>query len=145
MASLLPRSLLLRPVRHALARAPNRLLAARRGIAIVGNVPPMEPQKQRPQQQQLQQEPGEMAVGELEGASFRIEPLRRVGEDEKTMRARLVCTSSPFLFSSYHLATLELGLKLTFFGGCCQTNPVREEFSSPTSCSRPSRTSTCPR
>jgi succinate dehydrogenase assembly factor 2 len=32
-----------------------------------------------------------MAVGELEGASFKIEPLRRVGEDEKTMRARLVC------------------------------------------------------
>jgi hypothetical protein len=37
---------------------------------------------------------GELAVGELEGAKFRVEPLRRVGEDDKTMRARLVCTFS---------------------------------------------------
>jgi hypothetical protein len=39
-----------------------------------------------------------MAVGELEGAKFRIEPLRRTGEDAETMRARLTCTcttSSP--------------------------------------------------
>lgn len=33
----------------------------------------------------------DIGVGELEGAKFRIEPMRRVGEDEKTMRARLVC------------------------------------------------------
>lgn len=40
----------------------------------------------------------EMAVGELEGAKFRIEPLRRTGEDAETMRARLTCmciSSSP--------------------------------------------------
>ncbi|RMZ81694.1 hypothetical protein DV737_g2393, partial [Chaetothyriales sp. CBS 132003] len=30
-----------------------------------------------------------MGVGEIEGASFRVEPLRRVGEDSVTMRARL--------------------------------------------------------
>jgi len=53
-----------------------------RTMASVGNAPPMEPQKQRPR---------EFAVGELEGASFKVEPLRRVGEDDKTMRARLVC------------------------------------------------------
>ena len=35
---------------------------------------------------------GEMDVGELEGASFKVEPLRRTGEDANTMRARLVCT-----------------------------------------------------
>lgn len=35
----------------------------------------------------------EMQVGELEGAKFRIEPLRRVGEDAQTMRARLTCMS----------------------------------------------------
>lgn len=41
---------------------------------------------------------GEMGVGELEGAKFRVEPMRRVGEDDKTMRARLTCTFSfPFL------------------------------------------------
>lgn len=34
----------------------------------------------------------EFAVGELEGAKFRIEPLRRTGEDVDTKRARLVCT-----------------------------------------------------
>lgn len=37
---------------------------------------------------------GEMAVGELEGAEFKIEPLRRTGEDPETMRARLTCTFS---------------------------------------------------
>lgn len=33
----------------------------------------------------------EMAVGELEGAEFKIEPLRRTGEDTATTRARLTC------------------------------------------------------
>ncbi|KAI0864902.1 Flavinator of succinate dehydrogenase-domain-containing protein [Xylaria cubensis] len=84
MASL-PRTLF-RPARHALARsavrAPRALVV--RGMATVGNAPPMEPQKERPR---------EMAVGELEGATFTIEPIRRVGEDEKTMRARLVYQS----------------------------------------------------
>ncbi|KAI3342318.1 Flavinator of succinate dehydrogenase-domain-containing protein [Ustulina deusta] len=90
MASL-PRTIF-RPARHALvrsaaskARAPRVLgVSMARGMATVGNAPPMEPHKQRP---------GEMAVGELEGVTFTIEPLRRVGEDEKTMRARLVYQS----------------------------------------------------
>jgi hypothetical protein len=33
----------------------------------------------------------DLEVGELEGGSFRIEPLRREGEDANTMRARLLC------------------------------------------------------
>jgi hypothetical protein len=33
----------------------------------------------------------ELGVGELEGASFRVEPLRRTGEDASTTRARLLC------------------------------------------------------
>ncbi|KDN60116.1 hypothetical protein CSUB01_02775 [Colletotrichum sublineola] len=33
---------------------------------------------------------GELGVGEFEGIKFRVEPLRRVGEDERTMRARLL-------------------------------------------------------
>lgn len=37
--------------------------------------------------------PSELGVGEMEGASFRIEPLRRTGEDATTMRARLLCPS----------------------------------------------------
>jgi hypothetical protein len=39
---------------------------------------------------------GELGVGELEGAKFKVEPLRRTGEDANTMRARLLC---PFLSS----------------------------------------------
>lgn len=41
---------------------------------------------------------GELGVGELEGAKFKVEPLRRHGEDAETMRARLTCSfpaSSP--------------------------------------------------
>lgn len=34
----------------------------------------------------------DLDVGELQGATFKIEPLRRVGEDPATMRARLLCT-----------------------------------------------------
>jgi hypothetical protein len=34
----------------------------------------------------------EMGVGEMEGAKFRVEPLRRTGEDPNTMRARLLCS-----------------------------------------------------
>ena len=37
---------------------------------------------------------GELGVGELQGAKFKIEPLRRTGEDDATKRARLVCTFS---------------------------------------------------
>lgn len=35
----------------------------------------------------------DLEVGELQGATFKIEPLRRVGEDPATTRARLLCTS----------------------------------------------------
>lgn len=35
----------------------------------------------------------ELGVGEMEGASFKVEPLRRTGEDANTMRARLLCPS----------------------------------------------------
>lgn len=41
---------------------------------------------------------GEMGVGELEGAEFKIEPLRRTGEDPETMRARLTCAYHLFIF-----------------------------------------------
>ena len=37
----------------------------------------------------------ELDVGEMPGAKFRVEPLRRTGEDLNTLRARLLC---PFLF-----------------------------------------------
>jgi len=34
----------------------------------------------------------DLDVGEIEGGSFRVEPLRRTGEDLSTMRARLICS-----------------------------------------------------
>ena len=36
----------------------------------------------------------ELGVGEMEGGSFKVEPLRRTGEDAVTMRARLLCPFS---------------------------------------------------
>jgi hypothetical protein len=35
----------------------------------------------------------DLEVGELEESSFRVEPLRRTGEDTNTTRARLLCSS----------------------------------------------------
>lgn len=40
----------------------------------------------------------ELEVGEIEGAKFKVEPLRRTGEDGNTMRARLLC---PFFYMNY--------------------------------------------
>lgn len=34
----------------------------------------------------------DLGVGEMEGATFKVEPLRREGEDPATMRARLLCS-----------------------------------------------------
>lgn len=39
----------------------------------------------------------ELGVGEIKGGSFKVEPLRRSGEDANTMRARLLC---PLLLST---------------------------------------------
>ncbi|KAF2729858.1 putative succinate dehydrogenase assembly factor 2, mitochondrial, partial [Polyplosphaeria fusca] len=55
-----------------------------------------------------QTQDGELGVGELEGAKFRVEPLRRTGEDEGTMRARL-------LYQSRKRGTLESDLLLSTF------------------------------
>ncbi|KAL7936568.1 Flavinator of succinate dehydrogenase domain-containing protein [Trichoderma chlorosporum] len=52
--------------------------------------------------------PGELGVGELQGATFRVEPLRRVGEDDSTKRARL-------LYQSRKRGTLESDLLLSTF------------------------------
>ncbi|GKT50327.1 succinate dehydrogenase assembly factor 3, mitochondrial [Colletotrichum spaethianum] len=50
----------------------------------------------------------ELGVGEFEGIKFRVEPLRRVGEDERTMRARL-------LYQSRKRGTLESDLLMSTF------------------------------
>jgi len=38
----------------------------------------------------------DLDVGEMEGAAFRVEPLRRTGEDLSTIRARLLCSWTQF-------------------------------------------------
>lgn len=38
---------------------------------------------------------GELAVGELQGIKFRVAPIKRVGENDDTKRARLLCRCSP--------------------------------------------------
>ncbi|KAI1163000.1 Flavinator of succinate dehydrogenase-domain-containing protein [Nemania serpens] len=109
---------LIGPARRALALARSntskasapRILA--RSMATVGNTPPMEPQKQRPH---------EMAVGEFEGAGFTIEPLRRVGEDDKTMRARLV-------YQSRKRGILETDLLLSTFADARLPAMTREQM-----------------
>ncbi|KAK0720595.1 Flavinator of succinate dehydrogenase-domain-containing protein [Lasiosphaeris hirsuta] len=50
----------------------------------------------------------DLEVGELQGAKFKIEPLRRVGESPSTMRARL-------LYQSRKRGTLESDLLLSTF------------------------------
>jgi len=50
----------------------------------------------------------ELGVGEIEGGTFRVEPLRRTGEDPNTMRARL-------LYQSRKRGTLESDLLLSTF------------------------------
>lgn len=37
---------------------------------------------------------GELDVGQIEGGTFKVEPLRREGEDLNTLRARLLCPST---------------------------------------------------
>ncbi|KAL2071426.1 hypothetical protein VTL71DRAFT_12661 [Oculimacula yallundae] len=53
-------------------------------------------------------EAGEMGVGEMEGAKFKVEPLRRTGEDPNTMRARL-------LYQCRKRGTLESDLLMSTF------------------------------
>lgn len=89
---------------RALRPASRRILSARPVAAIAvparwqsNNSGPFDPV------------PGhEMAVGELEGAKFKIEPLRRTGEDAETMRARLT-------YQSRKRGTLESDLLLSTF------------------------------
>lgn len=84
----------------------------------------------------------EMGVGELEGAKFRIEPLRRTGEDAETMRARLTCKRpQPFVvvvassWGEIFFADMPAPAK--------QTSPASAAPSSRTSSSAPSPPPTC--
>jgi len=45
----------------------------------------------------------DLEVGELQGAEFKIEPLRRTGESPETMRARLLCMIYDCFLSPFSL------------------------------------------
>ncbi|KAK7951273.1 uncharacterized protein PG986_007001 [Apiospora aurea] len=63
----------------------------------------------------------DIGVGELEGAKFKIEPMRRVGEDDKTMRARLV-------YQSRKRGTLESDLLLSTFADAYLPQMTKEQM-----------------
>ncbi|KAF2854096.1 DUF339-domain-containing protein [Plenodomus tracheiphilus IPT5] len=66
----------------------------------------------------------ELGVGEMEGAKFKVEPIRRTGEDANTMRARL-------LYQSRKRGTLESDLLLSTFADAhlsTMSAPLLEQY-----------------
>ncbi|KAI1091862.1 DUF339-domain-containing protein [Rostrohypoxylon terebratum] len=124
-ASTIPRVLVRVTQRPASASATKRFLlyrplsstSARRADNFRGNLPPMEPHKQRAGQTE-----GDVQVGELEGTNFRIEPMKRQGEDDSTMRARLV-------YQSRKRGILETDLLLSTFADEYLPTMTREQMS----------------
>jgi len=51
----------------------------------------------------------DLDVGEIEGGKFRVEPLRRTGEDLSTMRARLICSSIALYDYRYDMTGADFG------------------------------------
>ncbi|KAI1389429.1 DUF339-domain-containing protein [Hypoxylon trugodes] len=125
VASILPRNMLrsVQRISSASSSAQRLLLqrplsssrALRAGVYAT-NPPPMEPHKQRDPQQAK-----ELGVGELEGTEFRVEPVRRVDEDDGTMRARLV-------YQSRKRGTLESDLLLSTFADAYLPTMTREQM-----------------
>ncbi|KAI1085241.1 DUF339-domain-containing protein [Whalleya microplaca] len=120
-SSIMSRSILRSAHRGIIASSPRFFSTTRSAFQtgtgpdfVAGNVPPMEPHKQRPQS-------SEVGVGELEGTDFHIEPVRRVGEDDKTMRARL-------LYQSRKRGILESDLLLSTFADKYLPSMTREQM-----------------
>ncbi|KAI1416103.1 DUF339-domain-containing protein [Hypoxylon sp. FL1857] len=119
-ASVIPRSVLRsvqRPAaRLSLLRRPLSSSRALRAGVFAPNPPPMEPHKQREPRRAA-----DIGVGELEGTEFRIEPMRRTGEDDSTMRARLV-------YQSRKRGILETDLLLSTFADEYLPKMTREQM-----------------
>ncbi|KAI5462395.1 Flavinator of succinate dehydrogenase-domain-containing protein [Mariannaea sp. PMI_226] len=76
------------------SRALRRPVAARQLLAAAAATAPIRSMSMTaPRRANDESQTGELGVGELQGAKFRIEPLRRVGENDDTKRARLVYQS----------------------------------------------------
>ncbi|KAI1207333.1 DUF339-domain-containing protein [Annulohypoxylon truncatum] len=121
-ASVLPRSIMRAAQRPSSTSAARQFLlyrplsstSVRRAGIFPGNLPPMEPHKQR-------SEEGDVQVGELEGTEFRIEPMKRNGENDSTMRARLV-------YQSRKRGILETDLLLSTFADEYLPTMTREQM-----------------
>ena len=79
-------------------KAPPELLSAVDPDFVPTDAVPKNTEKMTGQTQAGESDEGpsssaELGVGEMEGAEFKVEPLRRTGEDVNTMRARLLCPS----------------------------------------------------
>ncbi|KAL2017994.1 hypothetical protein VTK56DRAFT_1374 [Thermocarpiscus australiensis] len=99
----------LRPVTRVVGRSRQLLTLRQPVFCLISKRSESTASSQRnSHQQQQQQPPRDLEVGELQGAKFKIEPLRRVGEDPATMRARL-------LYQSRKRGTLESDLLLSTF------------------------------
>ncbi|KAI1380592.1 DUF339-domain-containing protein [Hypoxylon crocopeplum] len=120
VASVVPRSILrsAQPssplaARRFLLRRPLSTTRVFRAGVMAPNLPPMEPHKERSKT--------DIGVGELEGTEFRIEPMRRAGEDDATMRARLV-------YQSRKRGILESDLLLSTFADAYLPTMTREQM-----------------
>lgn len=71
---------------------------------------------------------GELAVGELHGAKFRVEPLRRVGETDDTKRARLLCTFDPLPLPLHAVNMLTRGKDQSRKRGILESDLVLSTF-----------------
>lgn len=92
------------PSQPAMASSLRPAMRAARAVARVRPSLPITASRlfssSSPSSAQPPQQPGrDLEVGELQGAEFKIEPLRRVGEDPATMRARLLCAFSETPFT----------------------------------------------
>ncbi len=73
-----------------------RVTSTRRALWTASALQTRSQKPDQPSPPEAQSQSQELGVGELEGITFKVEPLRRTGEDDATMRARLVCTSPKY-------------------------------------------------
>jgi succinate dehydrogenase flavin-adding protein (antitoxin of CptAB toxin-antitoxin module) len=100
------------------------MATASRHVSLSGYIFPRSASSSSPSAASASNPGKPLEVGELEGASFKIEPLRRTGEDISTMRARL-------LYQSRKRGTLESDLLLSTFAEAWlekMTKPQLEQY-----------------
>lgn len=84
----------------------------------------------------------ELGVGEMEGITFKVEPLKRAGEDAATMRARLLCLFALFCVQIGLYRKMPCRKQRRKLRNNIQTKAGNAASWNPTCCSPPSQTST---